>query len=51
MMASLGPYAAEVLSAYGVGLGLIFGLIILSGLQRRAARRDLRAFEDENPRG
>lgn len=46
MMPDLGKYAAEVLSAYGVSLTLIAGLVLWS-LRRSARLRDaLREVED-----
>ncbi|MEV8466299.1 heme exporter protein CcmD [Fluviibacterium sp. DFM31] len=46
MMPDLGKYAAEVVSAYAVSLGLLIGLVALS-LRRSARLRDaLRQVED-----
>jgi heme exporter protein D len=45
MMVDLGKYAGTVLSAYGVTLLLIFGLVALSLWQSRKVRRALEAFE------
>ncbi|WP_193142158.1 MULTISPECIES: heme exporter protein CcmD [unclassified Meridianimarinicoccus] len=46
MMPELGKYAAEVISAYAVSLGLLVGLVVLS-LRRNARLRDaLRQVED-----
>lgn len=44
-MPELGKYSAEVLSAYGVTLVLIFGLVGLSVFQARAMRARLQAQE------
>lgn len=45
MMPDLGTYAGTVLAAYGLGLGLIVGLVAVSLWQARAARVALAAAE------
>jgi heme exporter protein D len=45
MMPELGKYALWVLSAYGVSLLLLGGIVLLSILQARRTLRDLRAME------
>ena len=45
MMPDLGKYTGTVLSAYGVPLMLILGLVVLSLWQSRRARRALEAQE------
>ncbi|SFA73746.1 heme exporter protein D [Poseidonocella pacifica] len=45
MMPDLGKYADAVLSAYGVSLALIFGLVALSLWQSRRALASLREIE------
>ncbi len=47
-MPDLGPYAAEVLTAYGVSLVLILGIVVLS--LARAARMRRRLDEAEGRR-
>lgn len=47
-MPDLGIYTTEVLSAYGVGLLLLVGLVALSILERRAAKRALKDFEQDD---
>lgn len=49
MNLDLGQYAVEVLSAYGVGLALLLGLIVVSVLRARSVAR--RLAEMENRRG
>ena len=44
-MPDLGKYAIEVLSAYGVSLGLIAALIAVTLRQGAKARRDLAEIE------
>jgi len=44
-MPELGKYAAEVLSAYGVSLVLLAGLVLLSLRKGRRARADLARIE------
>ncbi len=45
MMPELGKYAGAVLSAYGVSLFLIVGLVAVSILRARAAKRLLNDVE------
>lgn len=45
-MPDLGKYAANVLSAYGIGLVLLLGLVVLSLWQSRRIKRDLTAAEN-----
>ena len=45
MMVSLGKYAGTVLSAYGVALALLLGLVALSLWQSAKVRRALEAQE------
>lgn len=45
MMVDLGKYAATVLSAYGVALALILGLVVLSLWQSARVKRALDAQE------
>ncbi|KMW57010.1 hypothetical protein AIOL_001968 [Candidatus Rhodobacter oscarellae] len=45
MMPDLGKYAGAVLSAYGVSLALILGIVVLSVLQARRARQRLAEAE------
>tara|TARA_R110002049_G_scaffold10127_5_gene50514 strand:- start:3025 stop:3183 length:159 start_codon:yes stop_codon:yes gene_type:complete len=47
MMPELGKYVAEVLSAYGISLLLLAGLIWISLSRGRAARRALEQAENE----
>ena len=44
-MTELGKYAATVLAAYGVSLGLLVGIIVQSVLANARARRDLQEHE------
>ena len=44
-MVSLGKYAGTVLSAYGVALALLLGLVVLSMWQSAKVRRALAAQE------
>lgn len=44
-MPELGKYSAEVLSAYGVTLVLLAGIVLLSWLQSRRAKRELSKLE------
>lgn len=50
MIPVLGKYAATVLGAYGVALGLLAVLTILSILRSRRVKRDLAALEDRRKR-
>ena len=50
MMPDLGKYAVTVLSAYGISLALIAGLIVLSLVQSRRARRQLENAKRRVPR-
>lgn len=45
MMPDLGKYAVSVLSAYGVSLGLILGLVIFTLWRSARMRRALEAQE------
>jgi len=45
MMPDLGKYAATVLSAYGISLVLIAGVIVLSMVQSRRAKHKLKDAE------
>ena len=49
-MPDLGKYATEVLSAYGVSLLLIAGLLLLTLRRGKAARAALRHVEQEAAR-
>ncbi|KEJ90110.1 heme exporter protein CcmD [Sulfitobacter donghicola] len=49
-MPDLGKYAAEVLGAYGISLGLIAGLLVLSLRSGAKARAALRQMEEETAR-
>jgi heme exporter protein D len=49
-MPDLGKYATEVLSAYGVSLLLIVGLVLLSMRRGAKARTALRQMEEETAR-
>jgi heme exporter protein D len=51
MMPDLGKYALWVLSAYGVSIGLLAAITMLSILQARRTRRALRAIEDGRKAG
>lgn len=44
-MPELGKYAGAILSAWGVTLLLIAGIILLTWVQSRKAKRDLEAIE------
>jgi len=44
-MPDLGKYATEVLSAYAISLALLVGVVALSVVQARGARRRLDAAE------
>ncbi len=46
-MPDLGKYASEVLSAYGMSLLLIAGLLLLTLRRGKAARAALREIEKE----
>ena len=50
-MPDLGPYAAEVLSAYAVALALLGWIVGLSLWQARRARARLSELEGRRPRG
>ena len=45
MMPDLGKYAATVLSAYGISLALLAGIVVLSLWQSRRMKRRLDAAE------
>ncbi len=49
-MPDLGKYAIEVLSAYGVSLALMAGLLVLTLRRGARARADLRRIEKETAR-
>ena len=49
-MPDLGKYAAEVLSAYGLSLGLIAVLLLLTLRRGAKARAALRQIEEETAR-
>ena len=44
-MPDLGPYAAEVLTAYGASIGLLAGLVVLSLARAARVRRRLEQAE------
>ena len=44
-MPDLGTYAVPVLSSYAVSLSILLGIIVLSIVQARRARRRLQAIE------
>lgn len=46
-MPELGRYATEVLWAYGLSLGLIIALVVLSWRQAVASKKALETLEDE----
>jgi heme exporter protein D len=46
MIPELGKHAATVLSAYGISIAIILGLVAVSLLQSRAAKRDLAALQN-----
>ncbi|MDF0602498.1 heme exporter protein CcmD [Psychromarinibacter sp. C21-152] len=46
MMPDLGKYAGTVLSAYGISLALLLGIVVLSVVQARRMRRRLDAAEN-----
>ncbi|NDV00769.1 heme exporter protein CcmD [Pseudoroseicyclus tamaricis] len=48
MTGLLGDYAGEVISAYIVSLALIGGLVWLSALQARRARKQLKRAESRH---
>ncbi|MCC5985170.1 MAG: heme exporter protein CcmD [Rhodobacteraceae bacterium] len=50
MMPDLGRYAVEVLSAYGVSLALLAGLVGWYWLRARAVRAQLDAVEQRQER-
>lgn len=47
MMPELGKYAVSVLTAYGVSLALLVGIVALSLIAGRRARAAMRAVERE----
>lgn len=49
-MPDLGKYAAEVLSAYGISLVLMAGLVVLSLRRGAKARSALKQIEQETAR-
>ncbi len=51
MMPDLGKYAATVLSAYGVSLALLAGIVWLSWWQARRMKRRLEAAEARRRHG
>ena len=50
MMPDLGKYAAEVLSAYAVTLGLMGLLLVVTLMRGKRARAALRRAEEETAR-
>ena len=46
-MPNLGKYATEVLSAYGISLALIFGLLAVTLIKGQRARKALARVEAE----
>lgn len=46
-MPDLGKYAAEVLLSYGITIGLIVALLVVSIARSRAAKRRLEELENE----
>ena len=46
-MPDLGKYAAEVLLSYGVTIGLLLVLVLVSWRQSIAAKRELERLEDD----
>ncbi|WP_116084218.1 heme exporter protein CcmD [Tropicimonas sp. IMCC34011] len=50
-MPELGKYAAEVLSAYGISLTLLAGLVLWSVIAGRRMRARLAKAEDELAKG
>ncbi len=50
MMPDLGKYAFTVLSAYGVSLVLLLGLVVMSLRRSGRVRRALEAQEQRKPR-
>jgi len=44
-MPELGKYSVEVLSAYGVSIVLLAGIVLLSWVQARRARAELAKLE------
>ncbi len=51
MMPDLGKYAVEVLSAYGVTIGLLIVIVALSMVRDRRVKRDLEDAEARHRRG
>ena len=47
MIPDLGKYGAEVLLSYGVTIGLIAALVLVSWRQSVVAKRDLERWENE----
>ena len=45
MMPDLGAYAVEVLSAYGLSIALLLGIVVVSLRRSRRVRADLAAVE------
>ncbi|MEM6618610.1 MAG: heme exporter protein CcmD [Pseudomonadota bacterium] len=45
MLPDLGPYAGDVIAAYGVGLAILVGLISMTWWQARRAKAKLDALE------
>lgn len=50
MIPDLGKYAVPVLTAYGVSLGLIFGIVGLTLWRGARVRRQLREVEERQGR-
>ena len=51
MMPDLGKYAVEVGAAYGVGLGLLLALVLLSLRRARKTQHRLNIAEDRKRKG
>jgi len=51
MMPDLGRYAIEVLTAYGVSIVLLAGIVILSVARARRVRRELDEAEERHRHG
>ncbi len=51
MMPDLGKYAVEVLSAYGVTIGLLIAIVAVSVMRERRVKRDLEDAEARHRRG
>ncbi len=51
MMPDLGKYAASVLSAYGVSLLLLAGIVLITWVRARRVRKKLEAAEARRAHG